>query len=152
MSAQMNAILRDLERIPHAFAFDRDRFGERVAEETAAAIFEYMDAEYGPNNAPWIELAERYRRWKERHFPGRKIGELHLHMKDPMQLRGELQIGPDAMQQTYGLDEQARLEAEWFQEGHSGQNRPPRPFYTLNDLALVRLGELFDLRFHEIFR
>jgi hypothetical protein len=54
------------------------------------------------------------------------------------------------MVQTYGLDDIARDHAAWFQEGDSGQNRPARPFYDFNDLALVYLGGLFDAVFDTI--
>ncbi|MHC5542096.1 hypothetical protein ACYOEI_28070 [Singulisphaera rosea] len=150
MSAQMNAIIRDLEQVPHIFDFDRDGFGEEVAEATAAAIFEYMDAETSPDGGQWIDLAPAYQAWKERHYPGRKMGELELKMKDPMQLRGEPNITPNELVQEYGTDEDAKLEAEWFQEGNEEQNRPPRKFYALNDLALHDLGNLFDRRFQTI--
>jgi hypothetical protein len=146
----MARILADIEQAEHVFDFDRDGLGDQAAETTAAAIFEYMDAEVGPDNNPWLELSDRYKKWKDTHFPGRKIGELHLHMKDPQQLRGTLQISSNEMIQQYGVDEEARLLAEWFQEGHSGQNRPPRPFYDFNDLALAALGELFDHAFATI--
>lgn len=150
MSVQMNQIIAEMAKYPHIFDFDRDGLADRVAETAAVAIFSFMEAETDPDNNRWIELAESYRRWKDRHFPGRKMAELHLLMKDPDQLKGELKVAANELIQTYGLTEEARLEAEWFQEGHQGQNRPARRFYELNDLALLLLGDLFDAQWQTI--
>ena len=149
MSAQMAPILADFARIRTLFDFTRDRLAEDVAETIAAGIWEFMEAQVGPDNRPWIELSEKYAEWKGRKFPGRPISELYRHMKDPDQLKGELDVSPHRLEQTYGLDDRAKDEACWFQEGDPSQNRPPRRFYEFNDLVLVHLATLFDRHFDE---
>ena len=146
----MAAIIADLERHKRCFDFTQDTLASDVAEALASAVYEYMDAGIDPRGASWIELSPAYLLWKTRHFPGRLISELHLLMKDPAQLKGELDATRNKLIQTYGLNEEAKLEAEWFSEGHSEQNRPPRPFYELNDLALVHLAAVFDARFQSV--
>lgn len=142
--SQSAPIIADLERHKQGFDFTQDELAQRVSVVTAAAIYSYMDAQVDADNAPWIALADGYARWKERHFPGQPIGVLTGHMKALAQLLGELEITPHLLKQTYGIDEQARLLAEWFQEGYDDQNRPPRSFYDLNDLAVAALDDFFD--------
>jgi hypothetical protein len=158
MSRQMNQIVREMSGFPQRFDFDRDRLGEELAETTALAIWQYMEAETDPTNHPWIDLAARYEAWKAVHYPGRKMAELEMLMKDPDQLRGELVISARQLEQTYGTTERAKLEAEWFQEGFSGTDakgraryQPERRFYELNDLALTLLGIYLDDRFAATF-
>lgn len=152
MSAQLTAILDDLERHKHAFDFNDNGLADAVAEATSVGIFEYLDREIDVNNSPFIALSEGYEAWKSRHFPGKPIGELYGLMKSPDQLKGTLEIQQYAMSQTYGTTEEARLLAEWFQEGYAPQNRPPRPFYGLNDLVLVLLDTVFENRFADAVR
>lgn len=148
MSAQLAPILEDLDRHRRCFDLTADGFGEALAETAAAAVFEYMDQETDPDNRAWAPLAEWYAERKAEHFPGRIKAELYLLMKTPDQLKGTLEIEADRMVQTYGTDEEARQEANWFQEGSDVQ--PPRRFYAFNDLALVTLGGACDRRFDEM--
>lgn len=150
MSAQIQAVIADLRRIQTVFDFTKHGLADDTAEANAAGIFEYMEAQVGPDNAPWIELSEAYAAWKSKAAPGAKISELYGLMKDPDQLKGQLEVSPERLVQTYGLGDRARDEACWFQEGDPTQNRPPRPFYDFNDLVLVYLAALFDRHFDEI--
>jgi hypothetical protein len=70
-------------------------------------------------------------------------------MKDPAQLLGELQGSDREVIQTYGISDEAKDHAVWFQEGNE-PNQPPRPFYDFNDLAAVYLDSLFDSVFDTI--
>jgi hypothetical protein len=146
----MDRIVAEISQLPHLFDLDRDDLGEDMAEATAVAIFEYMDAEMGPDNSPWMELAPSYKAWKDKNYPGLKMGELALVMKDPEHLKGELAISAREVVQTYGRSDLAKQHAYWFQEGDPGNNRPARPFYDLNDLSLVYLANLLDARFAKI--
>jgi hypothetical protein len=140
-------ITAELERIARCFDFTYEDLGQKLAEANAAGIFEMMEAETGPDGA-WAPLSEAYAAWKAERFPGQPISELHLLMKDPAQLLGELQTEPDRMVQTYGTTEEAKQEAVWFQEG--GGNQPGRPFYTeFNGLSERLIAEVLDARFDE---
>lgn len=146
MSAQISPILADLQRHRHCFDLDRG-LAEPLAEATAAAIFEYMEAQVDPDGHAWEPLSEKYAEWKATHAPGAKMSELYYRMKAPDQLKGELGIDVYRLEQTYGLDLEARQEAEWFQEGNP--NQPPRPFYAFNDLAAVYLANVLDRAFDD---
>ena len=146
----MAAIIADLERHKRCFDFTQGTLASDVAEAFASAVYEYMDAQIDPGGSPWIDLSPAYALWKSKNFPGLPMAELTQLMKDPLQLRGVLNAIKDRLVQTYGLDEIAQLHAEWFSEGHSGQNRPPRPFYELNSLAMISIAAVFDARFQAV--
>lgn len=141
MDAVLAAVIADFGRIARVFDFTANGLGEEAAERNAAAIFEYMDAQTGPDNNPWQPLSDAYAKWKSGQFPGQPMSDLHHNMKDPSQLKGVVDVTADGVKQTYGLDDQARTEAVWFSEGNSRQ--PPRPFYQFNDLAILNLEDLF---------
>jgi hypothetical protein len=148
----MAAVVGDLAAIKSALDLTHDGLGGKAAEATAAAVFEYMEVQVDPDNNPWVGLSDAYAERKARLAPGAPMAEfLGRVMKDPDQLRGELDISPDRMEQTYGLTDQARNEAAWFQEGDPARNRPAREFYAFNDLATVYLADLFDDRWDKAF-
>lgn len=147
MSPRCAALVAELRRLERVFDFTHEGLGEQAAEANAVGIFEYMEAQTGPDNNPWVELSEDYARRKARVAPGARMAELNLLMKAPDQLKGTLDVSPDRLVQTYGTNDRARDEAAWFQEGDETRNRPPRPFYDFNDLVLVLLAALFDERF-----
>jgi hypothetical protein len=148
MSVQGAAIAADFERFKTLFDFTRNDLGKEVAELIAAGIFEYMDAQVDPSNIPWVPLSDKYAEWKAKRFPGEKMSELYLRMKAPDQLKGEVEITTHRVAQTYGLDDEARQEAVWFQEGNDRQ--PGRRFYEFNDLVLNELAALFDRHFDSV--
>jgi hypothetical protein len=137
--AALSAVIADLERMRDCFNFTLNGLADLAAEAAAAGIFETMEAEVGSDGAPWPELTEEYADWKARHFPGEKMSELHLKMKDPGQLKGELDVSPARMVQTYGTDDEARSEAVWFSR--------LRPFYGFSPFAVRLLDEVYDRRF-----
>jgi hypothetical protein len=143
MSAQGAALVAELDALKSVFDFTQHDLANQLAEAAAVGVFEAMEAQTGPDGA-WDELSEAYAEWKSRHFPGEKMSELHLKMKDPEQLKGVVTATPDRIEQTYGTDDEARQEAVWFQEG--GGNQPPRPFYAFNGLVERTYAEVLDRR------
>ena len=150
MPGQSTAMNAALERHKTAFDFTVDDLGNRATVVTAAAIYAYMDEQIDPDNAPWLELSEGYDAWKQRHYPGQPISVLTGHMKQLDQLVGVVDVRETIVTQTYGTDDEARLLAEWFQEGYAPQNRPARRFYAFNDLAVASLDDFFSRHFHSI--
>ena len=146
MSADGRKIASDLRRHAEAFRLDSG-LGVELAEASASGIFEYMEAMTDPSNAPWQPLSPKYAAWKAKHYPGRITAERELEMKAPDHLKGQLEIQAHMVIQTYGLNEQAKNEAAWFQEGDPARNRPPRRFYDLNDLCLLYLSGVLDAHF-----
>lgn len=149
MSPQCAAIVADLERFKSLFDFTQRDLANQCAETIAAGIFEYMDAQVGPDNAPWIALSEKYVEWKAKAAPGEPMAVLYRLMKDPTQLYGTLATTAHRLVQTYGTSEEAQQQACWFQEGNDHQ--PARPFYALNDLVLITLATILDAHFSSFF-
>lgn len=56
-----------------------------VAARLRRQIREDFDSEgAGGRSGKWARLSKRYRRWKERHYPGRKILELTYRLRDSL--------------------------------------------------------------------
>jgi len=146
VSPQAKAVLDDVYDLYRLFDFTQGRLADDVALAAAAGIGHAMDSQVDPDGADWAELSERYARWKDAHYPGRPISVLTGHMRDPVQLNGQLTyVSRDRLVQTYGVDDEARQLAAWFQEGDP-PHQPPRRFYELNDLAKALVGFVFDAR------
>ena len=148
MSAQGRRIVGDLHRHKQCWDFSQDRLAEDAAEAAAMGIYITMDYQTDPDGQTWDKLNEKYAKWKAKHRPGMLIGERDGHMKTQEELKGEITLDPDGMTQTYGLDDQAQNEAEWFSEGND--HRPAREFYALNAKAEELLNAVFDTRFKVI--
>jgi len=69
-------------------------------------------------------------------------------MADPREVAGEVAVSAELARVTYGVSEQARAEAEWFQQG--GDGRPPRRFWGLTAESEARSREILDARFRTI--
>lgn len=145
MSAQMNAIIRRIEKHPHIFDFDKGGLGEHLVAIVAQTIYDAMSQECSPKGQAWPALSEAYDEWKSRHFPGQPMAVLTGHMKQIPQLIGLCRIVAGEIRQTYGIDETARALATWFQEGNSHQ--PPRPFFMFGDIARALLEQHLDVVF-----
>lgn len=134
-SAQMNTILRDLGRIAHALDFDRHDLGEDLLDLTADAIRRQMDDELDPDGNRWDELSDEYAEWKARHYPGKPMAVLAGLMKSRPELEGQRHIVQAEARMVYGITDEAKALAEWFQEGND-HGRPARPFYYFDDTAI----------------
>ena len=144
----LSSLLASLERHTHVFDFTREELGENLARATAMGILEFMEEELDPGGTAWAELSFLYKKWKAEAYPGHKIGEVTGLMKNFDELKGEVFISPDGVTQEYGLSEETKLEAEWFQKGYEPQNRPPRHFYSFNTRASEYATKVLDERFH----
>jgi hypothetical protein len=140
-SASLSKILRVLERHKHIFDLDKNHLGEALMDITAEVILRDMDAEVGPDGQAWPALSNPYEEWKAKAAPGAPMAVLYGHMKTPEQVNGMRRVTAREAVMVYGVDELARELATYFQEGSSGNNQPPRPFYGLSAEAEVRIDE-----------
>ncbi|MDR3639063.1 MAG: hypothetical protein P4L84_34985 [Isosphaeraceae bacterium] len=150
--AELTAIIAAVKQHPRTFDFTKDTLGESLCHVTAMAIIAFMGSEIDPDGNPWPELSEAYADWKSTVAAGEPMAVLYRHMRTLDQMEGLHRITATTVDQTYGTDEEARSLAEWFQEGSTKQNRPPRPFYAFNDLAINNLNDWCDQHFAAAFR
>lgn len=143
----MQQVIDDIRGMPHIFDLDRNNLGDRVAVAAANGIMATMDLELDPDLIPWPSLDPLYEQWKAQHYPGQPIAVLLAYMKDLSQLIGTTITWPTLMRQDYGIDENARLLAEFFQDPPSMRNQPPRKFYELGVYAIVEVDLVFTLHF-----
>jgi hypothetical protein len=146
MSAQLQAIFDDLDKLGELLNYESDDFGERCLDADVEAIRDCTDARSDPAGNRWPDLNEEYERWKAQHFPGQGMGHLYDLMLAEEQLRGERTITPRLARMVYGISWEAKLEATRFQQGNGPQ--PPRGFYSLSAAAVERKDELHRERFH----
>jgi hypothetical protein len=147
MSAQMDKIITELERMKLTFNLAHEDLGQHLAEANAAGIKAFMDQEIDPGGSAWPSLSFGYAYFKEMFYPGQLMAHLEGVMKTDENLIGSLWVSPTEMRQQFGTEEQAQQEAAWFSEGN--ENQPPRPFYELNDLGCAKIAEVLDARFDE---
>lgn len=144
-SRQMNSILAALDRHVRYFDLDRNDLAEDLMDIATEEIRRSMDAETDPDGNPWPALSGDYAKWKAKHFPGNPMAVLHGVMKTDAQLRGNRNVAPDRCRMTYGLDQRARDEATWFQEGP-----PERRFWGLSAAAITRMNARLDRHFRRL--
>lgn len=113
-------------------------------------VRECLDGQHAPDGTPWAPLSEAYGEWKGRNFPGQPMAVLHHLMSDPAQVTGIVDVTPNRAQVVYGVSQEARVEASWFQEGDPAANRPPRPFWGFTDDSKARAKETLDRRFESM--
>lgn len=138
-------IAADINRLADCFHFRREGFGEALMDAAAEGILVAMDAQEDPDGNPWAPLSERYRDWKSRKFPGNPMAVLYGVMKTEENIRGQRLVLSTMAIMTFGTDDLAKQEAEWFQEGN--ENQPPRPFYAFTRASVEACDGLCDERF-----
>lgn len=129
MSRDGQRILKALARHRTFLDFTDEDCGRDLCKIATDGVQECIKAEQAPDGTPWPELSEDYDAWKTKHFPGQPMGVLHHLMADPVQVSGFVQVTPDRATTQYGVSQEARDEASWFQEGDPNNNRPPRRFW-----------------------
>lgn len=147
----LQSIIAEIRAHPHALDFDRHDLGENLVYIAAEAILNQMGEEIDDDGQPWAPLSELYTEAKQRIVGNEPISVLYGHMRTLDQLQGLYRITPRTIDQVYGLDEEARDLAEWFQDPSPDRNQPPRRFYGFNAMALALLDQWVDAHFaHQI--
>jgi hypothetical protein len=142
------AIIADLTRHGTIFDLDQRNLGIELLDITAVAILVQMGKELDPDGNRWPELSEPYETWKSGAHPGALMSVLFALMKTLENLQGERLVTVHYASMTFGIEPEAKLEAEWFQEGFRGtdslgrnRNQPPRPFYEIPDVGVSLLDQ-----------
>ena len=144
--AALAKIRADLERHRHLFDLDRDHLGRDLCKAATDGAQECIAGEHDPDGKPWDKLSPRYDEWKSFQFPGQPMGVLHQVMANPREVAGEPpEVSAERATVTYGVSEQARQEAEHFQEGDARQ--PPRPFWGFTADSTKEAGQILDRKF-----
>jgi hypothetical protein len=144
-AAAMARIASDMDRHRHLFDLARDDLGRKLCKAGTDGVQGCIDRQESPEGVRWADLSATYEEWKSFQFPGNPIGVLHQHMADPHEVAGDIVVSPEHAVVTYGITDQARQEATWFQEGDGHQ--PARPFWGLTADALKEAEGLLDARF-----
>lgn len=144
-AAALAKIQGDIARHRVLFNLVRDGLGKSLCSTATDGIQACIDGHHEPDGTPWLDLSPDYEEWKSFHYPGQPIGKLHDLMSDPAEVAGDVIVFDDEALVTYGITQQARDEAEWFQKGHGTQ--PPRPFWGFTEASLGEVRNLLDARF-----
>lgn len=142
-----------LGRHSHGFDLDRDDLGRRLCKAATDGVQYSIAREETPDGQRWADLSEKYEEWKSFNYPGNPMAVLHGTMADPREVAGEVDP-PSATRAivTYGVSEQAREEAAWFQEGGGkpGHGQPARPFWGFTEESRKEVKSILDARFKQI--
>lgn len=144
-------IVADLERHKKLFDLTRDDLGRQLCKAATDGCQECIAGQHAPDGSPWAPLDRHYEEWKAFHFPGLPMGVLHQVMSNPNEVAGEVDVTADRARVTYGITEQAKEEANWFQDPEGG-HQPPRRFFGLTEGAQEESRKLLDKRFKDGFR
>lgn len=129
MSSDGQRILKSLARHRTFLDFTDENSGRDLCKIATDGVQETIASQTTPDGAAWPKLSDSYEAWKSRHFPGQPMAVLHGIMADPVQVAGYVETTADRATTQYGVSQEARDEASWFQEGDPAQNRPPRRFW-----------------------
>lgn len=145
MNATLGKILDRLDRQRHLFDLDRGDLGQELCKAATDGVQYAIAREEDPDGVAWAPLSDAYREAKEFSHPGNPIAVLEGAMADPREVAGTVEVSRDEAAVTYGVSDQARQEATWFQEGNA--NQPPRPFWGLTADAKAESRRILDERF-----
>lgn len=143
------SMLDRITKVRQAMDLTHDGLGEALCKAATDGVQACLAGEHAPDGSSWKELSDRYEGWKSFHYPGNQISLLHGLMDNPREVAGE--PGPNTPERaivTYGVSEQARLEAEWFQKGSGrpGHGAPERPFWGFTDDSRQKIKEILEAR------
>lgn len=146
--SDINHILDRLRRHESMFDLSTD-LGEDLCEIASVAAHAALLAGEDFEGNPLPPLSPAYEAWKSVHYPGLPIGFRDLEMGRLEHFRGEVEMERDSAVVTYGINEQARDEFAWFNEGDRARNRPPRRVWGLTAEAVRLSAERLDDHFRD---
>jgi hypothetical protein len=118
--------------------------GVDMLDIVAEGIYERTVIEQeGPDGEPLAPLAPSTLARKARLGFPETIGVEHAKMLALEELKGERMIERRTASVIYGKDEQAKEEAEWFQDP-SNPNQPDRQFMGLDERIEATIDALFE--------
>lgn len=139
-------ILRDLDKIRNLF--DLTELGKELCDIATDGIIDNFRVELDADGVAMAPLSADYEKWKSAKFPGKKIGELFGIMGAEAEIKGTVTTSRTIAEVRYGassgLFTTAMVEAEWFIEGNSKQNRPARDFWGITREAMVLIDEKLE--------
>jgi phage gpG-like protein len=152
MSAALDRVRAALERHKKLFDLTEDALGRKLCKAATDGVQECIADEKTPDGQAWVPLSEHYEEWKSFHYPGNPMAVLKGIMANPREVAGEVVVRPDHAVVTYGVTDEAREHATWFQEGggRPGHGQPARPFWGFTSASLDEVREILDERFRTV--
>lgn len=141
-------IRADLERHRHLFDLTRDGLGVALCKAATDGVQYAIAREESPDGTKWADLSPAYAEAKALSHPGNPISLLEGVMDNPREVAGEVVVSAEKATATYGVSDQARQEAIFFQEGNS--NQPPRPFWGFTKESEAEARRILDERFKSV--
>lgn len=148
MSAEVVPILQRLDRHLAMFDLTKDTLGADLLEIASVGAHNALIAGEDVNGRPLAPLTTGYRVWKEREYPGLPIGFLELEMGRLDNFRGVQEIEETEATVTYGLNERAREELDWFCQGDP-PNKPPRNVWGFTAASIRESTDRLDDHFYQ---
>lgn len=142
-------LLSEARELSRMFDLARYNTGLRALDLAAQGVLDCFQNEADPDGVPWPPLDPSYEGWKTATVGSKPIGYLFGVMSDMAQIQGISVITADQATMTYGITEEAKIEATKFQEGGAvtGTNQPPRPFYGFSFVGVYMVNTMFDDHF-----
>ncbi len=119
--------------------------GEVAAELVAVGVYNRsVNGQTDASGAPWQPLSPKYLAWKAANGYSTRKNIKTGRMLSLEEIRGQVKVTKNFVTITYGLSNETRLLAEWATEGQSRTNRPPRPFFDMDEGIAAKLAELIE--------
>lgn len=150
MNRDTRKILADLKRHLTFADLTQGGTGDDLCKAFTDGVAATIERQETPDGTKWADLSPAYEEYKSKRFPGQPIGKAHVLMADPVQIAGDVIVLDDAAMVTYGTDQDARDEAEHFQEGNPSGNQPPRPFWGFTSDSTAAVEKVLDDRFKDV--
>jgi hypothetical protein len=133
-----------LERHKTFLDLARDDLGVELCRIATDGCLECIVGEHDPDGVPWPPLDAEYEAWKQAHYGGLPMGVLHFVMARPEEVAGVVAVTATTAMVTYGVSDQARQEAGWFQAW--------RRFWGFTDASREKVRAFLKGRFRAVVR
>jgi hypothetical protein len=121
------------------FDLEEEGLGKALCKAVTDGVQATIDAQTTPDGSPWPELSEDYQSWKSKHYPGQPMAVLYGVMAKPSEVEGEVEVQTEQASVVYGVTDEARIEAGWFQKR--------RKFWGFTERSRGEVRLLLDSRF-----
>ena len=114
----------------------------------AEKVYEFEDDTFEREGNPkWVSLSRRYKMWKDRHYPGRKILELTGSLKAAAtgSTGGSMKVLPIRRQSKEALEIGIKGAYVWaHQAGNPKGGLPQRMIYNFTRSNLAEIAGIYD--------
>lgn len=149
-SVPINTLVDEARSLSRMFDLTKHNLGVVALQIAAQGVEGCFALECDPSGIKWAALSPGYEAWKQTTVGSQPIGRLYGVMSDPAQIMGVTVVYPQRAGMTYGISDEARIEAVKFQEGGvvTGTSQPRREFYGFTTIAVAQADAHFDAHFY----